>query len=193
MKRAIKITGILILLLSGVIMSCEKENNRGGLQVNFVDHPGKPSRYDAVNIDFDKIQINVGAQTRPGWMDISTNAGVYNMLNYQNGRYLQMVSNQRIPVGIIKQLRIVLGKNHSVIAGGVKYPLKIDTRLRNTLTLDMPTRVPANDLVSVLIGFNIEASVIEAGKGEYLLGPVVKVLSVTHTVEPVSEANRYEY
>ena len=114
-----------LLLLSfflgtGIItfLSCSKDNNSGtsNLQVRLTD---APVAYDKVNVDIREVRVNFKDDST-GWVPLATNAKIYNLLGLQNG-VDTLLATGTVQKGTLKEIRLILGPNNTVVVGGVTY------------------------------------------------------------------------
>ena len=97
-------------LIAAVLISvtaCQKDSNSGGttnLQIHLTDNPFNATE---VNVDLREVRINLSDDST-GWVTLNTHAGIYNLLNLQNGVDTLLASGT-IPTGTLKEIRFVLG------------------------------------------------------------------------------------
>src|SRR6478672_3300973 len=106
----------VVLMFSAIsFSSCLKEDtsSNGKLSVYLTDDP---SPYKAVNIDIQQVKVkyNDDSSSTDGWYDLPLfKAGVYNLLNFSNGKDTLLASTS-LQAGTIKQIRLILGSNNTV-------------------------------------------------------------------------------
>ena len=83
------------------------QNGTGAIRINLTDAPAK---YLEVNVDIKQVRIHVSddSSSTDGWIDLPTNAGIYNLLDLQNGIDTTIVDSTLIPAGKVSQIRFVL-------------------------------------------------------------------------------------
>src|SRR5437867_13069753 len=112
-----KSTFVLFFVSIFLLNACTKNSNsslssdEATMSVYLTDDP---AIYDKVNIDIESVEINDGSGWRPLHM---INPGVYNLLNFRNGRDTILASS-RLAQSRISQIRLVLGTNNSVVIDG---------------------------------------------------------------------------
>jgi len=166
-----------LLLLSfflgtGIItfLSCSKDNNSGtsNLQVRLTD---APVAYDMVNVDIREVRVNFRDDSS-GWVSLNTNAGIYNLLGLQNGRDT-LLATGNVQTETVKEIRLILGPNNTVVVGGISYPLTIPSGGDSGLKIKVGKKL--NATVEVLkIDFDAALSIKEEAGG-YKLRPVLKL------------------
>ena len=163
--------GIFILT---VIVSCSKDNNTATstLQIHLTD---APTAFDEVNVDIREVNVKFNDDTlsNDGWVNMTTNAGVYNLLGLQNGVDTLLASSP-LPQGIVKEIRFVLGPNNTIKDNGIVYPLVIPSGAQSGLKIKVSKKLSAK-LETLIIDFDAALSVKKEGTGDYKLRPVLKI------------------
>ena len=166
MKTA-KLLFILLpaLTSAGLIFSSSKKSNHTGaatgtghLQVMLTDGP---ANYDAVNIDVEKVEVNISSDsgansgadsgTNSGWQTVNLlRPGVYNLLKFSNG-IDTLLAAADLPAGTISQMRLTLGDNNSVVIDSQSFPLKTPSAQQSRIEIqysfyaDGGNRIPPLD------------------------------------------------
>lgn len=134
-----------------------------------------PIDLDEVNIDLQ--QIYVKGQNGFEEIPLGTSAGIYNLLDYQNGIDTLVATGVSSGLTVIREIRLVLGENNSVVAQGETYDLKIpsggESGLKIKVCLDL-TGVPVYDLI---LDFDAAASIHKTGNGKYIMKPVIRIVN----------------
>lgn len=171
---------LLLFLASVMLWSCDPEalidqtaefDTITSLNVRLTD---APIDLDEVNIDLQQVIIRgpEGSQEIP----LETNAGIYNLLDLQNG-IDALIANIEIQLSVITEVRLVLGENNTVVVDGESFELKIpsgsQSGLKVKLCLDL-TDMPQYDL---LLDFDAAESVHVTGNGKYIMKPVIRVMN----------------
>lgn len=168
-----KVSIISLFLISGVF-SCSKDNDSGRLVVRLTDSPGD---YEAINVDIRDIQVNNHENDDSGWKSLSNvNKGVYNLLELTNGTET-VLTNSEYPTGKINQIRLILGDSNSVVIGGTSYLLDTPSAQQSGLKLQLHATLTSGITYAILLDFDAAKSVIKTGNEEYILKPVIKVVS----------------
>ena len=133
-----------------------------------------PLDIDEVNIDLQSILVK-----GPGGSEeiaLSTNTGIYDLLDLQNG-IDALVASAMISLEEIRQVRLVLGDDNTVVVDGVEHPLTIpsgsQSGLKIQVCLDL-TGMPQYDLI---LDFDAAESVHQIGNGQYKMRPVIRVVN----------------
>jgi hypothetical protein len=149
------------------LFSCK--SGKRELQILLTDAPGD---FEEVNIDLKDVRVNFHNDTA-GWVSLSTNVGIYNLLDFQNG-VTTPIANGNVPDGTVKELRLILGKDNSVKVDGNVYPLQLSSHEQNGLKIKINKKLE-KDLNSVTIDFEAAQSVVKESNGKYKLHPVIKI------------------
>ena len=163
----------MLLATSVVVFACQKENSSesggtGTLRIRMTD---APASYDEVNVDLQQVRVNFRDDSA-GWVDLQTNAGIYNLLELQNG-VDTLIAQGTVPMGTVKEIRFVLGDSNSIVVNGQPHPLTIPSGGSSGLKIKINKKM-ASSLDSLLIDFDAALSVKEQN-GNYRLMPVLKV------------------
>lgn len=161
-----------LLALAFFTFSCEK-NEEASLRIKMTDAPGD---YQEVNIDIEQVsaQIDADDPNQSGWYDLPTNQGIYDLLEYQDTSSFEVAYDAALPVGVITELRFLLGDANTVLVDSVYYDLKTPSGQQSGLKIKN-VNIP-DDGVELLIDFDVEASLHQTGNGKYMLKPVLKVV-----------------
>ena len=164
---------VLLLAFAAIAAnSCKKdaENNTATtLNIRLTDGPGA---YDQVNIDLLEIRVKTSDDTSK-WLSIPTNAGVYNLLEFQNG-IDTLIATGPVPLVTLKELRFVLGPNSTVMQDSMLYPLQTPSAESSGLKVKIDKSLSLN-LNTFVLDFDAEKSVHGTGSGKFILKPVIKL------------------
>ena len=165
----------MILGAFALLISCAKDDtgvrpSNSAIQINLTDAPGD---YDQVNIDL--VQVRIKMKQGGSWQDVTTNTGVYDLLQLTNGVDTTVV-NDSVPTGDIQQIRFVLGTNNTIMVDSVLYPLATPSAWQSGLKLNLNKATNRDSITNVLIDFDAAVSIVEQGNGNYSLKPVLRVL-----------------
>lgn len=177
MKTMIQVAAA-ILLITG-IAACKKENGTGAMTVHMKDNP---IPFDNVFVEVLQVQVHHdnGQGGGQGWINLNTDAGVYDLLTLQNGVFTTLSDSVVLPAGHYNQMRLILGTANSVVVDSVSYPLLLSSQDETGLKFNLNATVQPNDDVEVLFDFDAQKSVILQGNGSYRLKPVLKVESIVY-------------
>lgn len=157
-----------------ILAACQKESNSDGsgsrtLKVKLTD---APVAADSVNVDIRQVRVNFRNDST-GWVDLNTMAGIYDLLGLQNG-VDTLLATGTIPSSDVQEIRFVLGANNSIVVNGVNYPLVIPSGAESGLKIKVNKQL-SGPIDSLIIDFDAALSIHQAGPGNYMLRPVLKV------------------
>lgn len=170
---------LLTTLISATILfyACSKEKSDSGsqngttqLKISMTD---APVQADSVNVEIREVKVNFRNDSTQGWLSLSTNAGIYNLLGLQNG-IDTLLAVATVPTDTLRQIRFVLGTNNSIVVNGIRYPLTIPSGAESGLKINVSKKLNAN-FDSLLIDFDAGLSIHQTGNGVYMLRPVLRV------------------
>jgi hypothetical protein len=147
----------------------------GAVKINLTDAPGN---YLEVNVDIKQVRIHVSddSTSNDGWLDLPTNAGIYNLLDLQNGIDTTVVDSTFIPAGKVSQIRFVLGPDCSVMTSdSVLHDLKVPSGEQSGLKINVHKSIPLGQALHVLLDFDAEKSIKQTGNGNFMMKPVIRV------------------
>jgi len=183
-----------VLLMAMVLLTaCNKDHNSSDATVSVYLTDG-PGPYDKVLIDVQSVEINDGN----GWRTLRMmRSGVYNLLNFRNGRDT-ILASERLAKGRISQIRLILGTNNSVVVNGVNLPLETPSAQESGLKLNVDAQLTAGIEYKIWLDFDAARSIVSTGNDKHILKPVMRLYteavsgSIKGTVLP-SEADGWVY
>jgi hypothetical protein len=155
-----------------VSTGCNKEKGSSKMTVRMVDAPGD---FQQVNVEVLQVQVNHDGQ---GWLNLPTNAGIYDLLTLQNDVSATLVNVGVLPSGHLNQFRLILGDENNVMVDSLYYPLATPSAQQSGLKINLNTDFAPNTTYELLLDFDAEQSIVTQGTGAYSLKPVIKVLSI---------------
>ena len=163
-------------------MGCSEkgpEADQANIQFFLTDMPGE---YQQVNIDVKAVNVIMNDSL----VELSTNQGVYNILEFVNGKDTLLV-DEEIPGGFISQIRLVLGENNTVMVDDVIHDLKTPSAQQSGLKLNVHNEFVPGESYAYVIDFSVDKSIVETGNDGYILKPVIRVFTkaITGSVEGV--------
>ena len=136
--------------------------------------------YSEVNIDLLKISINVSTDTNAssGWIDLPTNQGIYNLLDFTAGNDTVLAFDSVLVVQTISQIRLLLGDNNTVTENGETSELITPSGQTSGLKIPLNVTLQPGFAYMVKLDFDPYQSVVKTGNGKYNLKPVIKATVV---------------
>jgi hypothetical protein len=170
----------IIMTSFAVFQSCNNDDsdNTARVQLKLVDEPGD---YLEVNVEIIDIQYN-SSESEEGWtsFDIENPISV-DLTELIAGNSLLLV-DQIIPSGMLKQIRLVLSDNNTLVieaeGGEAGEPIHLDTpsAQQSGLKLNLNEELIGGFSYTFILDWVVQESVVEAGNsGMYNLKPVIKV------------------
>ena len=87
------------------------------------------------------------------------------------------LTEEEIPEGYLSQMRMILGENNEIVIDGDTLDLETPSAQQSGLKFNVQADIIEDETFSMLIDFDAEKSVVEKGNGEYLLKPVITVIT----------------
>lgn len=182
-KRNILLTGAIVAAFSFFILAqagCKKDDNNpetgtAEFFVNLTNSNSARADYEAVNIDVQKVSINISGDTsvNSGWFDLETNSGIYNLMDYTVGNDTLIAFDSVLQVQTVSQIRLLLGDNNTVVDGGQTYDLETPSGQTSGLKIQIHAQLQPDQSYIVQLDFDADKSVIKTGNGTYKLKPVI--------------------
>jgi len=187
----------LIFLLSiffSCIVSCNDSDNEGTatISVKLVDEPGdyenvfvevvdvlvKYEGDDNEDADEDMDQDGDIDNDDNGWQSLGIiNPGIYDLLELTGGISLELVDDVEVASGVIKQIRLVLGDENTVVLEGETEPRPLNTPSAQQSGLKVMVNQPidAGFNYDFILDFDADESIVMAGNsGNINLKPVLR-------------------
>ena len=160
----------------------DDNNNEGtaSLKISMSNTITANRAYSEVNIDLQKISINVSADTNAtsGWVDLETNQGIYNLLDFTSGNDTILAFDTVLVVQTISQIRLLLGENNTIVEDGVTSDLNTPSGQTSGLKIPVDVTLQPGFSYIVELDFDPYQSVVKTGNGKYNLKPVIKATVV---------------
>ncbi|MBS1619636.1 MAG: DUF4382 domain-containing protein [Bacteroidetes bacterium] len=174
MKGIKRAAGALLFAGIALLSSCDKNNTASQGSMYKVRMTDAPAAYAAVNVEIKSVQL-IGANGETA--TLNTNTGIYNVLNFNNGTDT-LIASGNVNISTVKQVKLVLGTNNSVVSSGSTYNLAFSSTTDATVTLDVNQTVTANGTTELIVDFDANASVQASGSGSYTFTPTIRPINV---------------
>lgn len=159
------------MIVAGLFaLSCTEEGD-ARLRVMLTD---APAEFQQVNIEIEQVRLKMASDTT-SFFNLETNAGIYDLLQLQNGVDTTLVDDE-IPAGVIKEIRLILGNDNTVMVDSTLFDLMTPSAHTSGYKIKLTRPVEADMIEEVTIDFDAEASIVETGNGGYLLEPVLRLV-----------------
>ena len=172
MKKIAFALSILAVIVTVAFIACSKDQSDKSTTVK-VRLTDNPFNADEVNVDIQQVRVKFSDDSIHGWTDLSTQAGIYNLLGLQNG-VDTLLAVGIIPTNIVKEIRFVLGANNTIKVNSIVYPLTVPSGSESGLKIKINKQLNGT-LDSLLIDFDAALSIHQLGNGDYQLKPVLKL------------------
>ncbi len=180
MKKIVLLIAIFMVAILG-FQSCSNDNdniidNTARVQLKLVDAPGD---YEEVNIEIIDVLIN-SPENGGGWTSITPDDFtpiIVDLTELIGGAEL-LLSDVIIPSGMLKEVRLVLGDNNTLVIEGKSDPVHLDTpsAQQSGLKIKINTQLEPGYSYTFIFDWNVDKSIVKAGNsGKYLLKPVIRV------------------
>jgi hypothetical protein len=138
-------------------------------KVRLTDAPGP---YDRINVDLQSVAVIDG---NGHTTMLSSNSGVYNILDLSNGADM-LLATRRLYNSGVSQIKLGLGTNSSVVIDGTSFPLTLSTADEAGLTVNVNQTLSADHDNEILIDFDGNSSIVATGPSTYKIQPVIRVV-----------------
>jgi len=185
MKNLFRLKSLFLSLLMLSIFGC-KDSESGSMtlgdptiSIKLVDSPGD---YDEVNVNVVGVMIKMDdSEDDNGWIDLDMiKRGPINLLNLTGGVNEVLVDRFPIPVGTLKQIRLVLGDegNTIVIKNDADEPesfiLKTPSAQQSGLKVKVNAVIEEGFTYNYVLDFDVDKSIVRAGNSNnIILKPVL--------------------
>lgn len=134
-----------------------------------------PLGADEVNVEILQVRVKLEdhGDEEKGWYDLETRAGIYNLLELQNG-VTEVLAEGPLPSRHVQEIRLVLGTQNSIVFDGISFGLTTPSAQSSGLKIKVGRQL-RGPLDEIIIDFDAALSVHQTGNGRYMLKPVLKL------------------
>jgi len=179
MKKNVLLIAMFLIAILG-FQSCgddiDKPDNTSRVQLKLVDSPGD---YEEVNVEIVDVLYN-NTEDEGSWTSITPDDFtpiIVDLTELIAGNDL-LLADVIVPSGMIKQIRLVLGDNNTLVIEGETDPIHLDTpsAQQSGLKLKLNTELESGYSYTFILDWDVERSIVKAGNsGKYILKPVIRV------------------
>ena len=179
MKNNVLMVALLLFAILG-FQSCsdatEKPEKTSRLQLKLVDAPGD---YQEVNVEIIDVLYN-STEDDGGWTSITPDDFtpiIVDLTELIAGNEL-LLSDVLVPSGMLKQIRLVLGNDNTLVIEGETEVINLDTpsAQQSGLKLKINTELEPGYSYTFILDWDVQKSIVKAGNsGKYILKPVIRV------------------
>lgn len=171
---------ILITFLSITLINCNDNSNsstpdgNASISVKLMDGPGD---FDNVFVDVVGVEVKFESDTTENnWIPLEgVNTGVYDLLELTGGVNVLLADNYEIPAGTLKQIRLILGSDNSIVIDGETFSLATPSAQQSGLKIHVDQYLEPNINYTFLLDFDVDQSIVLAGNsGNINLVPVMR-------------------
>lgn len=146
------------------------------ISVKLMDDPGD---YENVFIDVIDVMVKFDEDDNDddsGWQSLEAiNTGIYDLLELTGGVNVLLVDDYEIPSGTLKQIRLILGEDNTVVIDGETFPLRTPSAQQSGLKIQVNEILEGNFGYTFLLDFDVDESIVMAGNsGNINLKPVIR-------------------
>ena len=177
LKRIFTITVIVLSML--FVQGCNNDDvsNTARVQLKLIDLPGD---YLEVNVNIVDVQYNNSEEE--GWRSFESFEGeqLVDLTELIGGVNL-VLSDEIIPAGTLKQIRLVLGDGNTVkIEGEIEgegeiVPLETPSAQQSGLKLNLNTVLEGGFSYTFVLDWDVQKSIVKTGSDKYILKPVIRI------------------
>lgn len=168
---------LLSLVLALGFKSCDDDatEQTARVQLKLIDAEGD---YEQVNVEIVDIQYN-SSEDESGWQSFEPTDGYpiqTDLTQLIAGNEL-LLTDQLIPAGMLKQIRLVLSDNNTLKLEGQDDLLHLDTpsAQQSGLKIQLDQELEPGFSYTFILDWDVQKSVVEAGNsGKYNLKPVIR-------------------
>lgn len=161
---------LAIIFLLPLIFSCKKrEVKTSPVEFYLMD---SPASFDSVNIHIRKIEAKIISDS-VRWLPIHTKDTVVDLLNFQDSTTL-MMAQDIVPLGMLKEIRFILGADNTVVVKGVSHPLQFSGSAAPELMIPIGKKLNES-FNGFILDFDASRSILE-DSGYYRLQPVIRLI-----------------
>jgi len=164
----------LALLLFGACNEGSEDSPLSELTFLNIRLTDAPLDIDEVNIDLQSILVKGPGGSEE--IELNTNAGIYDLLDLQNGIDV-LVANAMVSLSEIRQVRLVLGEENTVVVDGEEHELKIPSGSQSGLKINVCLDLSGTPQYDLILDFDAAESVHQTGNGRYIMQPVIRVVN----------------
>lgn len=171
-----------LLIIVIVFVGCNESNTTSSTQgnsrisVKLMDDPGD---YENVFIDVFDVMVKFDEDDNDddnGWQSLEAiNTGIYDLLELTGGVNVLLVDDYEIPSGTLKQIRLILGEDNTIVIDGETFPLRTPSAQQSGLKILVNETLEGNYGYTFLLDFDVDESIVMAGNsGNINLKPVIR-------------------
>ncbi len=180
--KTIKIASKLIVALLVIFVSaCEKDATKNPAEQNnsfTIKMTDAPANYSALQIEIERVEAYLQGE---GWMVLSEEAQLVNVLELTNGNSVAIAQESGIQTGLFTAVALYIGDENTLFVdeNGSQVSISLEGNARIELAINQ--QISEDSHAEVLLDFNVAASIIESASGDFVLDPEVTVVTDVET------------
>ncbi len=184
LKRFFTIAVAIVSMI--FIQSCnnDEESNTARVQLKLVDFPGD---YLGVNVNIVDVQYN-NSEDMGGWKSFESfgEPVTVDLTKLVGGNSL-LLTDQMMPSGMMKQIRLILGDGNTVVIEGpdelteLTFALDTPSAQQSGLKLNLDTVLEPGFSYTFILDWDVQKSIVKTGSDKYILKPVIRVEAEART------------
>jgi len=182
--------GLSLILSLLLVIACSKDSGNGEspdpakqsatLAIRLTDAP-PTAEIEEILIDIQELKINFSTDLNSSpsvenWQTITIKRGVYDLLKFRNG-IDTLISKINLPVGKVHQIRMILGTENKIKAGGAYHDLTTPSANESGLKFNVNAELKEGIEYKLWIDFDASRSIVQTGNGKFILKPVIRTFN----------------
>src|ERR1043166_2189918 len=166
--------------------SASSESNSTTYNIRMTDAPGN---FQQVNVEI--VGAEVHSDETDGWVALNVHEGIYNLLDFSNGKDT-LIASGSVATGIVSQIRLILGTHNTVMVDSQVYNLETPSAQQSGLKLQVHHELSKGIDYNVVLDFDAAKSIVLTGSNKYMLKPVIRTIvkalngAIQGTVNPAA-------
>jgi len=168
----------LVMLFSLFFIGCESDDpagppeGQGRVVMYLADAP--TDSFTEVNVEIESIEIY---SEQKGWIELQTEAGIYNLLELTNGT-MAMLVDVNVEADTYTMIRVHIGGESTIVVEGSMVDISIDAGAHEGIELVHHIELESGATTEILLDFDAHRSVSGSLVGGFVLDPVIRVQSM---------------
>ncbi len=170
---------VLFLSFAVGFAGCDTNNSsstEGHMQIKLHD---APAAYASVQLDIQKVEVK-NSSTADTWVTLNDKPIMVDLLDLTNGN-AKVIGSADIAAGTYTGLRLVLGNDNKIEAGGATLNLQLAGGSQSGTEVAINTTIDAQDNAIILLDFDAARSIKPTLTGGFVLDPVVTAIKASES------------
>lgn len=169
-----------------IFTACDDDSNNSQqatskVSVKLVDNPGD---YENVFVEVVGVEVKFESdETENNWIPLEAiNTGIIDLLELTGGVDVLLTDEYEIPSGTLKQVRLILGNDNTIVIDATTYPLNTPSAQQSGLKVQVDQYLEPNIGYTFILDFDIDQSIVISGNsGNINLVPVLRATIEANT------------